>query len=557
MDLSAQQVIIVALTFFVGASSFAMGFFVYRNEKHKTSVIFYALMSASIGLWVIGRAFLQITDTTGFAPIFAYYLFIPPVLVALFLLLFSLYIGEEDRRLTLTQKIIVFVPWTTLFILSVIPRFVVRGVEEIQGANEIIYGQYFTYGYAPLLALYLLSVFPILIYKYRKVGYIARLQLRYVILGTTISVVIGLLANVILPIVNLTGLVWAGPLAALVLVALVGYAISRKKLWDFKLIFTELLVLLILIVQFAQIFLSANDITRLVFQTIAFVFMAIFSALLIREVFREIESRERVLLLAGDLAVANRRLQEVDAEKSDFVSIATHQLRTPLTVIKGYASMLLEGSFGPIEDENKKSVIQKIFDASERLVAMVEDFLDISRIEEGKMSYYFERIDISLFIDDIASEFRKTIKESDYRISASIEPNLSVIADKLKLRQVITNLLDNAMKYSPKGTGIEMRVRSIQGKIQIAIKDAGSGISKETMPKLFQKFSRGNTFSKLQTEGRGLGLYIAKQIMTAHGGRVWLESEGVGKGTTALLELQQFIQGDSRQEIKEFVKEVG
>jgi len=166
--------------------------------------------------------------------------------------------------------------------------------------------------------------------------------------------------------------------------------------------------------------------------------------------------------------------------------------------------MLLEGSFGPIEDENKRGVIQKMFEASQRLVMMIEDFLDIPRIEGGKMSYFFEKVSVSEFLDEVVSELKRTLKEGDYNITSFSEPELYIIADKLKLRQVITNLLDNAMKYSPRGTSIHLAAKDARGKVLLTIKDSGAGIPKEVMPRLFKKFSRGNAFAKLQTEGRGL-----------------------------------------------------
>lgn len=549
--------ITTALLFLVVIVSFASGFFVYRRARHRTSSKYYALVSFTIGLWVLGRAIFQTATVEGTASFWGYFLFIPPVFVVLFLLLFCIYVGQEDKRLSIWQKIIIYIPWSVLLFVAVAPGQVVERVKELpNGANDIVYGGYFLSVYGPLLVIYLISIFPILIIKYKRVNHIVRLQLRYILLGTFMSIAIAVVANIILPAFGYTNLVWLGPLSAIILVVVVGYAVSRKELWDFKLIFTELLVFLILVVQLTQIFLTANEPNKLIFHSATFVFMAIFSAFLIRGIFREVESGERVAELTEELTVVNRRLQEIDIEKSDFVSIASHQLRAPLTLIKGYASMFLEGSFGPIEDENKKNIIQKIYDASERLVAMIEDFLDISRIEEGKLSYYFEKVNMSNFLDDVMGEAKQTIREDEYTITVHIEPELYTIADKLKLRQVVANLLDNAMKYSPKGTSIDIKLTSSLNKILLSIKDSGIGIPKKTVARLFKKFSRGDVFSKLQTEGRGLGLYIARQIMTAHGGKIWLESAGEGMGTTAFLEFQEFVPDEHRKEIKQFVKDV-
>ena len=241
-------------------------------------------------------------------------------------------------------------------------------------------------------------------------------------------------------------------------------------------------------------------------------------------------------VLDEQLKVANEKLKELDRLKSEFVSIAAHQLRSPLTAIKGYSSMVLEGSFGPITDK-VKGAVDVVFQSSQKLVLVIEDFLNITRIELGKMKYEMTDIDLK----DIASE---VVKELDHSVTSRglkliYEPNANqfpIHGDKGKISQVLGNLIDNAIKYTKEGS-ITITLEKAGGKSRVLVKDTGVGIPAEVIPKLFQKFSRADDAGKVNIKGTGLGLYVAKQIVDAHNGKLWAESEGASKGSTFFLEL--------------------
>jgi signal transduction histidine kinase len=335
-----------------------------------------------------------------------------------------------------------------------------------------------------------------------------------------------------------------GPASAIIPVAAIGYALLRRDLWNFKLIVSEFFVFGIILLLLFDIFLNTTQTSIFIFKFITLGLTVIFGYFLIKGIFNEFESRERIKHFTDQFAVANKRLQEIDNEKSDFVSIASHQLRTPLTVIKGYASMLLEGTFGPIEEVKHKEIIQKIYDASERLVKMINDFLDISRIEAGEMSYTFEKVDIEKLVEEVIGEFQATVEGSaiPILIKGTGTP-LFINGDSLKIRQVLANLLDNAIKYSYKNNRITITVRKEDDKAVLSFSDAGIGIPLEKRSNLFKKYSRVVPDEKLHREGRGLGLYIARQIILAHNGSIWVESEGTGRGSTFFILFPLFREG--------------
>lgn len=238
-----------------------------------------------------------------------------------------------------------------------------------------------------------------------------------------------------------------------------------------------------------------------------------------------------------ELKGANEELKKLDQAKSDFISIASHQLRTPLTVIKGYGSMMLEGSFGKIPATIEENV-QKIYDSNERLIALVEDLLNISRIESGRLQFNWEVGQLEEMVGSVAEELKgnATKKGLSFKYQAPTKPLSPIKLDKTKLRQVAINLIDNAIKYTDKG-GIVVSLTQEAGKLKFCVADTGMGIKEENMPSLFKKFSRGEKTSILHTEGSGLGLYVGKMMVEAHGGRIWAESPGERKGSKFCFEI--------------------
>ena len=183
-----------------------------------------------------------------------------------------------------------------------------------------------------------------------------------------------------------------------------------------------------------------------------FLLVIFFGTLLIRSVLKEIKTREQMEKLAGELGVANEKLKQLDQAKTEFLSIASHQLRSPLTAIKGYSSMIIEGSYGAIS-EKVKETINKIFVSSNRLVSIIGDFLDVSRIELGKMQYEFTDFDIREMVNNLVEEFKANYKDQQLELSFESKDagKIMINADFGKIRQVVSNIIDNAMKYTEKG----------------------------------------------------------------------------------------------------------
>lgn len=242
--------------------------------------------------------------------------------------------------------------------------------------------------------------------------------------------------------------------------------------------------------------------------------------------------------LYKDLQDANEKLKSLDKLKTEFLSLASHQLRSPLTAIKGYSSMLLEGSYGPISDIQKESA-DKIFKSSERMNHMIVRFLDVAKIEQGGMQYVMKLFDLEVMVEEIVKELSVMAKERGLEIIFETDNKMpyEVNGDKEQLWQVVQNLVDNSIKYTKIGwIKVKLSKDEMKKKIILNVSDSGMGIKSEVLPTLFQKFSRGEG-NKLNVEGSGIGLYLAKHIIEDHKGRIWAESEGENKGASFFMEL--------------------
>ncbi len=233
-------------------------------------------------------------------------------------------------------------------------------------------------------------------------------------------------------------------------------------------------------------------------------------------------------------------MQTLDQAKSEFISIASHQLRTPLTSIKGFISLLMEGSYGKV-GKGIQAVLEKIYISNERLIKLVEDLLNISRIESGKISFNFTPNDIEKTIQETLETFKIMAKSRNVELSFHNQSRRKIppfCFDKSKIQEVISNLVDNSFKYTNQGS-VKVFLRDMGKKVQVEVRDTGIGIDPEDLPNLFQKFRRGKETSKLYTEGTGLGLFVCKKIIESHQGKIWAESKGKNKGSRFIFELRK------------------
>lgn len=228
-----------------------------------------------------------------------------------------------------------------------------------------------------------------------------------------------------------------------------------------------------------------------------------------------------------ELESANRKLKELDRIKSDFVANVAHEFRTPLTIIKGNTDMVIKGGLGKVTDQQKE-MLDGAVKIANRLSRLVNDLLDISKIESGKLKLKKETINMNKIIEENLADFDKIIKDKKQTLQKELAKDIpDITADMDKATQVFINLLSNAVKYSAEGGSVIVRTTNLEKEIMVEVADTGEGIAPENIDKVFDKFTRVTAEKK---EGTGLGLPIAKDIVVLHKGRMWVKSE-LGKGS--------------------------
>jgi PAS domain S-box-containing protein len=224
------------------------------------------------------------------------------------------------------------------------------------------------------------------------------------------------------------------------------------------------------------------------------------------------------------------REKEIERMKSEFVSISAHQLRTPLSAIKWTLRMFLDGDLGEITKEQRE-FLERIYKSNERMISLINDLLNVTRIEEGRYVYKPTPVDVAQICQSTIELYKEEIERKNLELIFKKPQELpKVMADVEKISLAIQNLLENAIRYTLPGGKVEIVLEKKENEIQFLIKDTGIGIPKDQQSRVFTKFFRAPNAMKIDTQGSGLGLFITKNIIEAHGGKIWFESEE-GKGT--------------------------
>jgi signal transduction histidine kinase len=336
-----------------------------------------------------------------------------------------------------------------------------------------------------------------------------RRQVMLMFTGMSLTAGLLLLFSFILPIgFKNFDFVPYGALFIFPVIVFTAYAIYIVEMFHVKNIFAGLFIFFLCVVSLIELIL-AETVEQLMLRVLVFLLTIIIGIQLVRNTF--------------EIELANE-------QKSELMSFATHEIRTPITVMRGYATMLLDGDKGVINDQ-VKDLLQKIMVAGNDVTTLLAEYLDKSKIELGQMEYIPSKFDVTSTINEILSIFRINAEQKGITITPNLDSSHKhiIYADKAKLKEIVINIIDNAVKYTPYGS-IDVSVTASGGYVTIKVADTGVGISEEVMPSLFKEFSRAD-LQKVNILGSGLGLYLAKKFTEAQKGKIWAESEGTDKGS--------------------------
>lgn len=313
-----------------------------------------------------------------------------------------------------------------------------------------------------------------------------------------------------------------------VFIAFLAYSIVRFRLFNVKVIGANIIVIALWVATASLFAVQDIDTSRAVVAA-TLILITIFGFILINSVRREVSQREEMEKLAGDLKIANER-------QENLIHFINHQVKGFFTKSKYIYAGMLEGDYGALNKEMEFMVKEGLKSDNEG-VAMVEDILNASNIKSGVMEYSKSVMDFKELVLSVVSEQKKNAEAKGLSFETDIkEEDFKMSGDEFQLRHVVKNLIDNSVKYTPTGK-VTVSLSKYGGKILFSVKDTGVGISNEDKKKLFTEGGKGKNSQKVNVDSTGFGLFIAKNIVEAHNGKIWAESEGEGKGSQFWVEL--------------------
>lgn len=509
----------------------ALGIFVYWKKKELLEAKLLLFIGIFFSLWSVADIVLWVHVDVRIVGFFWSLINAFEMLVSLTTLYFS-YVFLEKKDVPLAYKfggVVLALPYILLIpTMYNIQGFDLALCEAIEGPAI-----YYFYFFEVLISTWLLAYLVRMIITSAPEN---RKRVSYFSLGVICFLLSFSGANIVASYTENWDILHYGLFGVPIFVGFLAYLIVRYRAFNMKLMGAQVLVLALVILVGSQFFFAETLINQ-VLTVATFVLVSVFGWILMRSVQTEVERKEELQEMATRLSITNEELKRLDSSKSEFISIASHQLRTPLTAIKGFLSLILEGSYGKISPQIE-DVINKVYAANGHLVELVENLLNVSRIDSGRIQYQFAPADITEIIRDLADSMTIIAKGRGLTLSfaypeQSIEP---FAMDASKIREVISNLVDNAIKYTKEG-GVSVSLERRGDTVRIIVSDTGMGIDPADVRQIFQKFRRGDGAGKVDVSGTGLGLYVAKAFIEAHQGKILVHSDGAGKGSRFIVEL--------------------
>lgn len=529
--------------------SLIIGFLVFKKDKSILGKILLAI-SVTFSFWIVCSL---ITWTSYNSLMYMFFWSFFGILTAsiyifsayfAYVFLFNKDVKQITKIITLLLLLPIFVLTPTRFAIE---KFDLTSCISIENPNFMWY--YYAFGLISFLIIVYLGIKKYIQTKDKTE------KKKFLIFTTGIGLFIlafwftGFLASYLVEagLVSTYDLEPYGLLGMTVFMGFLAYLIVKFKAFNIKLLGAQALVVgLVALISSEFFFTSFDNTTNIILISVTVLLSVIFGIFLIESVKNEVKRKEELQVMSDKLAQANDQLRKLDNAKSEFISIASHQLRTPLTAIKGFVSLLLEGSYGKV-DAKQEDVLNKVYLSNDRLITLVEDLLNISRIESGRMEFKFAPWHLESICQEVMDTFALRAKEHSLYLEYKKPetPLPEILIDGTKVREVVSNMVDNALKYTPKG-GVTLKLELAEnperptenkGVVRVIVSDTGIGIPPEELPYLFAKFSRGKDTKRLNAGGTGLGLYVGMQMIEQNGGRIWAESDGQNQGSRFIIEL--------------------
>ena len=533
--------------------SLLLGAFVYFANRKTFLNRLWAAVSFAVAAWSLGFLGVVVATNANAAFRAQILLDISAIFIPIFLLHFTFVFLKPNRQKRIqsfvTQIRTVYALGLGFVLFSLSPLFK-KGMTSICG---------FRFWVEPgklyfLFPLFFLSVALyscyLLMQRYFKETGVKKTQIKYIL----IAIIFGLGGGATNFFPQLIKIYPVGNYFVSLYVLFVGYTITRHHFLNLRVVMTEMLTAMISVALFIDIFL-ATSLPIILFKVVIFLIFVYFGILLIKSVHKEIKRRKQLESITTQLKLANTALKKLDQAKTEFLAIASHQLRTPLTAARGYLSLMRHGDVYGQPPAKFREPLREVYQSIIRLVKLTNRLLNVSRIDTGRLRMNLQDASLEKLISSILEEFKPQAEEKHLYLKLKKPKGKIPLLqfDPEKIRQVLINLIDNSLKYTQKG-GVEISLRLIDERaVEIQVKDTGAGMSKQELSKIFKSFSRGLAGQQFHSAGAGLGLYIAKRFVQLHQGRIWATSPGKDKGSTMWVELLlKLDQAKLKKDLKSF-----
>jgi len=501
------------------------GYIFFKGRKELANKLLF-LTVFCFAVWVFSDMVTWATEYPAHTMFFWTILIIFEPLVYFFAFYFF-YAFVYKKDLTPTQKILFSLPLLPIFILAP-TKFALLGYNLSDCDRNAYEGIMTSYGYlVEILYAALIVYFAIAVLLKNKIR-----EDKNKIILLTIGITAFLLSFSLGNILGVFTENWTigqyGLFGAPIFTAFLAYLIVRYRAFNVRLIGAQALVIALWLLVFATLFIrNIEDIRIVVSATL--ILILILGIFLVRGVKREIVQRERIEDLAKDL-------EETNKQQIILVHFLTHQIKGFVSKSRNIFSMVLDGDFGPVP-EAMKPIVEEGLKSDTKGVDTIQEILNAANIKSGKISYTKTEIDLTALVTEIVQELKIGGDIKGIAIDVSLPPDMpKIMGDKLQLHNAFKNLIDNSIKYTPSGS-VEVTSKEEEGTLQIIVKDTGVGITEGDMKNLFTQGGHGKDSQKINVDSTGFGLFIVKNIIESHGGKVWATSEGAGKGSMFTVEL--------------------
>lgn len=492
--------------------------------------VIFALMIVMMFVWINLAFFARIArnehDSLTFIRIA--WSFTPTLFVLLHSFMVNL-MGTAHKR-----KLVIFLLYilASMFLyITLFTDFVIANIEFIDGILNIRYGKFvwFFFGWVALLTFY--NVF-VLVRNYRRkdINVEQQRQIKILLLGLGIFFTANAIFNIILPVFyNIFDQYVFGDYSLIVFMSIIAYATVKQQFFGSRVIGATFLTIFLGSFLFVDALIFSTTLQLRIIKLGFFTAYVPFGTMLVNSVYSEIKRKEELFLL-------NKKLTDLDSQKNEFLNVASHELRAPMTAIKGYLSMIEHGDAGELPSSATEYLGEAIGE-TERMIRLVNNMLDVARIEEGRMVFEEGLVSLSKVVEHVFSELSFEAEEKKlgyaYHPKAPLQDIVKVDVDRI--HEAVVNLINNAIKYTDSGKIVVRLLNPSPKIIRFEVEDTGPGMTPDEVSKLFNKFYRTESYVGKKM-GTGLGLYITKLLVEKFGGKIGVHSKK-GKGSLFWFEL--------------------